>query len=117
MALRFDHFASRLRRHIRMEEEIFFPAFEERTGMRGAGPTAMMRSEHRQIEAMLDRLTRATADPDRAAAAKALAVETGQLFAFLQSHDRKEEGVPYPMADRVVSDADRRRLIEKMRAL
>src|SRR5262245_9518428 len=44
----FSTFDQGLRRHIRLEEELLFPLFECRTGMRN-GPTAVMRNEHRQI--------------------------------------------------------------------
>jgi hemerythrin-like domain-containing protein len=116
VAFRFEQFAARLRRHIGLEEEIFFPAFEERTGMRGAGPTSVMRAEHREIEAILDRMSAATRNPDCTAIRKALAAEPIYPAAFFQSHDRKEEGVIYPMADQVLSEEERRQLIEKMRA-
>src|SRR5688572_31747251 len=41
-------FDAGLRRHIRLEEEILFPIFEQRTGMRD--PTEVMRREHRAIQ-------------------------------------------------------------------
>jgi iron-sulfur cluster repair protein YtfE (RIC family) len=31
------------------EENILFPLFEAKAGMRGSGPTAVMRAEHRRI--------------------------------------------------------------------
>jgi hypothetical protein len=52
-AARFLEFATGLGRHIRMEEEVLFPAFEASTGMRGAGPTTVMRGEHLEILGIL----------------------------------------------------------------
>jgi uncharacterized protein (DUF2249 family) len=39
-----------LRRYIDLEEAVLFPLLEAQTGMDGGGPTAAMRSEHREIE-------------------------------------------------------------------
>jgi iron-sulfur cluster repair protein YtfE (RIC family) len=46
----FLQFDTGLRAHIVWEEEILFPPFEDRTGMRHTGPTAVMRMEHQQIK-------------------------------------------------------------------
>jgi uncharacterized protein (DUF2249 family) len=51
---RFAEFRTGLKRHIRMEEQVLFPAFDRATGMEG--PTAVMRQEHRTIEGTLDRM-------------------------------------------------------------
>ena len=42
--------------HITWEEEILFPIFEERTGMKDNGPTFVMRAEHREIRDLLNRI-------------------------------------------------------------
>ncbi len=47
-------FLRRLRRHIEMEEQVLFPAFEQRTGMTAAGPSAQMRVEHEQMKPILE---------------------------------------------------------------
>ena len=46
----FREFSLGLKRHINAEEEILFPLFEEKTGMHDAGPTAVMRMEHKDIK-------------------------------------------------------------------
>ncbi|MGH7932585.1 MAG: hemerythrin domain-containing protein [Candidatus Binataceae bacterium] len=89
-------FADGLRRHIRDEEDVLFPAFEEHTGMNAqAGPTAVMRMEHRQLEALL---------MDLAAVSAGNAVSESKtqaaLSLLLGNHDAKEEGMLYPMMDR-----------------
>src|SRR3990167_5592514 len=50
----FKKFKFGLQRHIVWEEEILFPLFEEKTGMKNGGPTEVMRQEHRQIKACLE---------------------------------------------------------------
>src|SRR5262245_20133412 len=56
-------FAVGLRRHIRFEEAVLFPEFEARCG---TGPTGVMRFEHRRIEALIEAIGTALADPSGA---------------------------------------------------
>ena len=73
-----------LRHHIRVEEEIFFPAFEARSGMHGAGPTAVMRHEHREIEAILERLAALTKLQDCRTIAEAVQGQGARPFGIAQ---------------------------------
>jgi iron-sulfur cluster repair protein YtfE (RIC family) len=50
----FKEFKIGLQRHIIWEEEILFPLFEEKTGLKNGGPTEVMRLEHRQIKTHLE---------------------------------------------------------------
>jgi uncharacterized protein (DUF2249 family)/hemerythrin-like domain-containing protein len=94
-----EEFSSGLRRHIRFEEEILFPAFEEKTGLpRDAGPTAVMRAEHRRIEGLLEAVAAVIAAPGPAAAAL-----RAQLDDLLLGHNEKEEMVLYPGIDNLLS--------------
>jgi hemerythrin superfamily protein len=107
----FTEFEAGLRRHIRAEEDALFPAFERATGMGDRGPTSVMRMEHREIELMLDSLR------DRARA-RDCATLYGQHVgpaALFKSHDAKEEGVLYPMADRMVNRDERERVLAALR--
>lgn len=92
-----------LRRHIRDEEEVLFPAFEERTGMKTGGPTTVMRMEHRQMEALVrDMITTLGRGGD-----SAQVVERANAFSSLmESHDKKEEGMLYPMMDRAFGEEE-----------
>lgn len=110
-------FSLGLRRHIRMEEEILFPAIDERTGMQGMGPTAVMRMEHREIEGLLDRLS-VIVDAENCATVKQAVEEIlDNATALFESHDLKEEKILYPMADRVLGREDVSHLVLKMQAL
>jgi iron-sulfur cluster repair protein YtfE (RIC family) len=101
-----------LRRHIGLEEELLFPEFERLTGMSPhAGPTAVMRHEHRQIEAVLLTLERTIGT----AGAEADAAR-GELRRVLVDHNAKEEQVLYPTTDRLLGDADRRALVGRLRS-
>ena len=97
----FDSFVSALKRHMQLEEEVLFPAFEQASGMAG-GPTWVMRQEHQQMLSLLDELG-GTIEQRNASGFRALA----QTFtALMDGHSMKEERVLYPMCDRVLPDFD-----------
>ena len=91
-------FKKRMERHLAMEEEVLFPAFEAATGMRGMGPTEVMRHEHAQMRALL------TDMESRAAAGDfdGLLDQGDTLMMLIQQHNAKEEGMLYPMAENVL---------------
>jgi regulator of cell morphogenesis and NO signaling len=91
-------FAAGLRRHIAFEEQILFPAFEATSGMPPmAGPTAVMRAEHREIEDLIGRIEAGIAETDAP-------VEDlrRSLHAVLGEHNFKEEEVLYPATDQLL---------------
>ncbi len=88
----FVTFDNAMRRHLTMEEEVLFPAFEEATGMT-AGPTQVMRMEHEQMRGLLSQMA-AAAESDLGKL-----VDLGDtLMMVIQQHNAKEEGMLYPMA-------------------
>jgi len=111
---RFAEFRTGLKRHIRMEEQVLFPAFERATGMAN-GPTAVMRQEHRLIEAILEQMASSLASlplpSDRLAALRA------ELLSVLSQHNEKEEHIVYPLTDRNHLPSDREALIRKMQTV
>ena len=104
----FEEFRSGLERHIVWEEEIVFPAFEQKTGNSG-GPTEVMRWEHRQIRGYLSAIAEKLACGDDDTADDELG-----LVAVLCPHNHKEEGILYPMIDRVTGPDERKRLFSEM---
>ena len=103
-------FNTGLQRHIAWEEDILFPIFEQETGMRDAGPTAVMRMEHRQIKSFLEEID-----------AKVLAeelegidvIENG-LLEVLESHNHKEENILYPAIDNLATEQEKEQAIRTM---
>ncbi len=89
----FTHFDAVTRRHLGLEEEVLFPAFEAATGMT-MGPTQMMRLEHVRMRGMLDQLAIAARND-----LQALLDQGDTLLMFTQQHNAKEECVLYPMTD------------------
>lgn len=108
----FREFVLGLRKHIRVEEEILFPVFEEKTGMIDAGPTFVMKMEHKEINELLDRILATTASHDGKAASEA----AGALISILMDHNMKEEHILYPESDAFITDAERSQIIKKAQA-
>ncbi len=104
-------FAGEMDLHFAMEEYVLFPAFEQATG-NTAGPTAVMRSEHDQMRAMIADM-RDAVDKRDGAEFSGIA-ETMNIM--LQQHNMKEEGILYPMTDRVLGDS-REDILERMAQL
>lgn len=101
-------FAAGLLRHIRCEEEVLFPVFEERTGIE-TGPTGTMRVEHRQIEMLLEGIGAVIAAPGPAA--DTLRADLRQVLA---EHNEKEELVLYPGIDALLSPDEADELVARM---
>jgi len=106
----FSQFKSGLERHIVWEEEILFPLFENQTGMRETGPTAVMRMEHRQIKDFLQQIHMAISVGETETAQQ----ESG-LVAVLTAHNDKEENILYPWIDKSVSEQEKQDSLQKMK--
>ncbi|HYC42104.1 MAG TPA: hemerythrin domain-containing protein [Noviherbaspirillum sp.] len=87
-----------LRQHIRMEEKVLLPTFEQ-TLVGGSEPVAMLRSEHRQINGIVNRMWEAIQRFDPAD--YVLHAET--LTLLMQQHTLKEEEMLYPLLDRALA--------------
>ncbi len=91
----YAEFAVGLRRHIGFEEDLLFPAFEAGAGMPPtAGPTAVMRAEHREILRLLEEIEMGIGD-----AAAPVAALRASFHDVLGEHNSKEEHVLYPGVD------------------
>ncbi len=107
---RLEAFGKELRRHILDEEEILFPRFEERTGTRAGGPTAVMRMEHRQMEALIQELITTLG---KGSGPVQVAEQTKVFSSLMDGHDKKEEGMLYPMMDRAFGEVEGPALLAK----
>jgi uncharacterized protein (DUF2249 family) len=106
----YAEFAAGLKRHIGFEEQLLFPAFEERSGFPPtAGPTAVMRSEHREIRELLDRIEAGIAD-----AAAPVEQLRRSFHVVLGEHNFKEEEVLYPGTDELLGPEEADRLVAKI---
>ena len=92
-----EEFMASMERHFLQEEQVLFPAFEERSG-NADGPTQVMREEHQQMRNLLYQLQ------------WSLESESGEeyldasetLLVMMQQHNMKEEGILYPMTDELL---------------
>jgi len=105
----FEQFKICLQRHIAWEEDLLFPLWEDKTGMSEAGPTLVMRAEHRQIgqqlEAIHDKVVGQNPDSDQ---------EVQALLNILGAHNMKEERILYPAIDQVIDEQERELLFQHM---
>lgn len=108
----FHEFKTGLQRHIVWEEEILFPIFEERTGMRESGPTAVMRQEHRQIKDFLERIHNTLLKADT----QTDPLQKG-LLEVLSAHNQKEEDILYPWIDHALSEVEIKEALDRMERL
>lgn len=106
----FARFRDAMERHVNAEEQIVFPAFEERTGER-LGPTEVMRREHKMMRDVIANMDAALAQQE---AQRYLGLSE-TLLVLMQQHNVKEESVLYPMIDQLLS-ADREAMVERLRA-
>jgi hemerythrin-like domain-containing protein len=107
----FDRFREAMLHHFAMEEEVMFPALEARTGMK-QGPTAVMRSEHRQMTELFNRMSDAITRKD----VNTYLGDADTLLIIMQQHNIKEEQMLYQMADSVLAN-EMDELVGRMRAL
>jgi hemerythrin-like domain-containing protein len=107
----FARFDAAMVRHLVMEEEVLFPAFEARTGMR-SGPTEVMRMEHAQMRDLLRDMADAVATQDQG---RFLGLSE-TLNMLMQQHNLKEENMLYPMSDQVLA-GERDDLVRAMEAV
>jgi iron-sulfur cluster repair protein YtfE (RIC family) len=102
-------FALALHRHLRWEETILFPIFEQKTGQTGLIRTLV--GEHQEIRGWLETLTEKLGqnDGDTRHEVKMLVEELG-------GHNAREEYALYPKLDILLSDEEKNRVFEAMAA-
>ena len=107
----FEEFQKGLLKHIVWEEEILFPFFESKTNMHDAGPTAVMRFEHKQIKDLLGKIW------NKVSALQAANPQDEEAIKhILNMHNMKGENVLYPMIDKLSSEDEKNTIFQKMNA-
>lgn len=92
--LAFDEFIQSMERHLGIEEQELFPAFEEETGV-VTGPTEMMRMEHDQMRVLFAEMSYALEQKN---SDDFLGI-ADTLLIMMQQHNIKEEQILYSMMD------------------
>jgi iron-sulfur cluster repair protein YtfE (RIC family) len=109
----FLFFKSELERHIIWEEDILFPVFEKKTGIKDGGPTSVMRMEHIQIKNHLQEIQKKL----HAKKIQDPCEEQVALFKLLESHNQKEENILYPEIDNLTSEQEKDQMIKQISAI
>lgn len=94
----FEEFVREMERHLNKEEQVLFPAIEERTGQT-MGPTQVMRMEHGSMRQLFNEMQDAVSAQD----AEQFLGLSETLLIMMQQHNYKEENILYPMADNVLA--------------
>lgn len=108
---KFAEFNGDLEHHFSMEEQIMFPAFEQKTGMMG-GPTAMMRMEHEQMRHVVSQMKKDLDEKNK----NHFFGLSESLMMIIQQHNMKEEQMLYAMADNHLG-AQGAEIVQQMKAL
>jgi hemerythrin-like domain-containing protein len=98
--------------HFRLEEEALFPILGRHLGTE-AGPLAVMNAEHEEFRALLARL-QSSMGAGQIGEQEACARE---LIELLRAHIAKEDGVLFPMAERLLSPTERAELASRAAAV
>lgn len=109
-AVQMDALGQSLERHFGAEEDLLFPALEERRPA-AVGPTSVMRDEHAQMRHLLAELRQALERRD----AEDLLGLCETLLLVIQQHNTKEEHILYPMADAAFGQ-DAAAIVERLKA-
>ena len=91
-------FIDAMEQHLKTEEELLFPAFEEESGMT-MGPTSVMRHEHEQMRTLFAQMTQAL----QAQSSEDYLGASETLLIMMQQHNAKEEQMLYPMIDQTLA--------------
>lgn len=108
----FSAFATSMELHLVNEEEILFPAFENRTGMR-EGPTMVMRDEHVHIRGLIAEMKN---DIEQKDADHYLGISETMLI-LMQQHNTKEEQMLYGMCDNALGHDEKDQVLYNMKSI
>jgi hemerythrin-like domain-containing protein len=105
--------------HHAKEEEKLFPTLEQHGIPRNGGPIGVMLAEHEQGRAHVRAMAEAAGRYSKGdTSARTALVENGRGYVgLLRQHIAKEDGVLFPMADRVLSDTEQDRLFEEFEVI
>ncbi|MGH7781397.1 MAG: DUF2249 domain-containing protein [Candidatus Binataceae bacterium] len=104
-----------LRRFIDIEEAIVFPLLEAQMGTDDKHLTVVMRSEHREIERLLDSFDKLRLAKDCATILRPFDQPVEPLL-LLWNHFRSEDTVLYPLIERVLCRAEQKDLVPIIQA-
>lgn len=110
-------FEQALKRHMEDEEKHILPLYESRVGHVPGGDPRFFYLEHanllRNLETLKESLRRLALNPDAGRRqAHEFLHEEGLFLQLLEHHDLRERNILYPSLDRVLSEEERKALLE-----
>ena len=99
-------------RHLRIEEELLMPAFQQLTGRPVGESNGQLGFEHAQIRALLAELGEAAQSREPARYQNLLEL----LLSVLGPHNQREEQLLYPTIDRLLEEHEANQLVLRMQA-
>jgi hemerythrin-like domain-containing protein len=104
--------------HQQKEESVLFPRLEMRGVARVAGPIGVMLAEHDQLRALLRTMAALLSDVDAHVGSRELFERTAREYCeLLALHMAREDGVLFPLAERVLSAEDMHDVLQRFRLL
>jgi hemerythrin-like domain-containing protein len=97
--------------HHAKEEGLLFPELEAKGMPREEGPIGVMLQEHEQGRALQQQLRTAAERLEEAEACRQFVRAAREYSALLREHIRKENGVLFPLAEQMLSEADDEELV------
>ncbi len=95
----FSHFKMAMEQHFSKEEQVLFPAVEQRLGQTD-GPTAVMRMEHQQMRQLFTEMENCLTQQ----AQEQYLGFSETLLMLMQQHNAKEEQILYPLSDSALNN-------------
>ncbi len=93
-----ESFGLALERHLAMEEQVMFRAFEQAIGS-DDGPTKLMRKEHKYLRGIIQRLSESISQHQ----ANDFFGHAETWHITMRQHNLKEVDILYPLADRLLA--------------
>lgn len=102
-----------MRRHLRIEEELLMPAFQQLTGRPVGEAGGQLQFEHAQVRALLGELAEAATSRDFGR----YQAQIELLLSVQGPHHQREEQVLYPTIDRLMEAHEANHLVLRMQAI
>jgi len=105
----FHEIQSRIERHVSWEERILFPRIEARICMNLPPPSIRARSQHREIEKIIEKICEQVVHTRRQTNEL-----KGKLADLWEQHDRELERILYPWIDLSLSEQEKEEALDLM---
>lgn len=116
-------YEAKLLTHMREEEELLIPLYQERAGTIPGGPVELFLGEHKKMRRFVtefhETLSRLVAET-RARLRQAVIGLLDRQFMYkhlVEHHDLREKNILYPWLDRITSEEERARLLTQFLGL